>query len=512
MLRFGFAANMSSDDVSLARISAVPRPSGVIQREDYPRKRKSPDCTPDCKFLCFVCRRTVHCLCLECATHRVQLYDKREQQVKLNKARSNFVSQINRVLKEQLFLEEAIHSANECIANVSINVAQTVQRIAKKEMEFNLTNSRLDRHAKNRDDLQMWCDRHDKVVSNLQRTKQQELDEKRAQLACLRRELAFQIFSQVFPMKNCEGTCCDYLYDAKGFKRDMGKSTRASKRVVRKQKRPAPSPKNSVSLKGSLAETNDAEDDSGKTSTDDDSSNKWVMLEMPEEEAQMVQTSVRYTIGGCCVNDNGSYELKDWLRTGLPQLRAHHAAFAAILNGFHLLDILTAIFDILLPFKISMQDVALCEKWTDDLFDTDIFKLNLSVFLMCINLGIQDLDLHRPFANLIRLHKALAENMIDQTQALPVFSNALVAMEEDFKKLENWVEREPPKYNDEWCIVELKELKSDMLPAFGIQGLAIGRPAPHLQQLSRSSLRKLKPSRNMERRASDVFPDSAGYV
>lgn len=54
-----------------------------------------------------------------------------------------------------------------------------------------------------------------------------------------------------------------------------------------------------------------------------------------------------------------------------------------------------------------MREVALCERWTDDLLDTDLLKLNVSIFLFCVKLGIHGLNVHRPFANLLNLSTSL---------------------------------------------------------------------------------------------------------
>ncbi|VDK37172.1 unnamed protein product [Gongylonema pulchrum] len=85
--------------------------------------------------------------------------------------------------------------------------------------------------------------------------------------------------------------------------------------------------------------------------------------------------------------------------------RELHNTFGALVYTIQLINLLTVHFDICIPGQISFQEFSLCRKWLEGLFDTDIFKLNHAVVLLCLSLGIEPshIDSRRPLANLLLL-------------------------------------------------------------------------------------------------------------
>uniref|UniRef100_A0A0N5AXG1 Beclin 1-associated autophagy-related key regulator n=1 Tax=Syphacia muris TaxID=451379 RepID=A0A0N5AXG1_9BILA len=399
---------MNVEGVNLAEISAVPRQFEM-------QKRYGKSC-------CFVCKREVGCLCASCAMEKVRFCESRKLQVKLNNTRAFWVGKINELVKKQVNLEETLLETQEHIALSKIRKEELIEAVKKKTCDLERICKFLASYARRKKELKQRCEYQKEVFSNMSRIKQQELKKKTCELASLRQKLANDVFSQVFPVTVCKGICCNYLYDDEG----TGNKHTATDGF-----------------------------------SDEDLYSKWEILDLPEAHETIVQTPMRFTIGGCCVNDNGKYYLKKWLRTGLPELRVHHSSFAAVLNVFQLLDVLSSLFDIFLPLQVSFRDAILCEKWTDDLFDTDIFKMNLSVFLISCKVGVKKLDLHRPFANLLNLSKTIAEENSLKQIPYALSPAALEEMSKDYKRLKKWVEREATKRDfqevDGWCVIGGKD-------------------------------------------------------
>ncbi|VDN37871.1 unnamed protein product [Gongylonema pulchrum] len=95
-------------------------------------------------------------------------------------------------------------------------------------------------------------------------------------------------------------------------------------------------------------------------------------------------------------------------------------------------------------FQISFQEFSLCRKWLEGLFDTDIFKLNHAVVLLCLSLGIEPshIDSRRPLANLLLLsqHVSSAE-FVAKVQHHTLTAQLADSLEADLRKI-SWAERE----------------------------------------------------------------------
>ncbi|VDM09452.1 unnamed protein product [Wuchereria bancrofti] len=169
-----------------------------------------------------------------------------------------------------------------------------------------------------------------------------------------------------------------------------------------------------------------------------------------------------YTICHCDAPDRTQYKiLKGWLSIGIPTVpvaRPVHSMFAAFVYTIQLVNLLTVNFDVCIPDQISYQEFSSCRKWTEGLFDTDIFKLNRAVVMLCLSLGIESklIEPLNPFANLL-----LLSNIVNDPNSVPkpghhtLTNEVAVVLEEDLRQI-CWAERERTE-EDEWYMVRYRD-------------------------------------------------------
>ncbi|MCP9264332.1 BMA-EPG-8 [Dirofilaria immitis] len=169
-----------------------------------------------------------------------------------------------------------------------------------------------------------------------------------------------------------------------------------------------------------------------------------------------------YTICGCDTPDRAQYKiLKGWLNIGIPTVpvaRPVHNMFAAFVYTIQLVNLLTVNFDVCIPEQISFQEFSSCRKWTKGLFDTDIFKLNHAIVVLCLSLGIESklIEPLNPFGNLL-----LLRNIVDDSSSVlkpghhTLTNEVAVVLEEDLRQI-CWAERERTE-EDGWYIVRYRD-------------------------------------------------------
>uniref|UniRef100_A0A1I7Z7V5 Protein kinase domain-containing protein n=1 Tax=Steinernema glaseri TaxID=37863 RepID=A0A1I7Z7V5_9BILA len=114
-----------------------------------------------------------------------------------------------------------------------------------------------------------------------------------------------------------------------------------------------------------------------------------------------------FQIADCRINDHCLY---DALRTYLIYNRStdisddDRHAYAAFAHCVHVLHNLSVILDYKLPYEISLPEM-MKYRWTENLFDTTVFKINVSIVHLCLAHGIpsEKISFHRPFYNLFNL-------------------------------------------------------------------------------------------------------------
>ncbi|VDO41760.1 unnamed protein product [Onchocerca flexuosa] len=169
-----------------------------------------------------------------------------------------------------------------------------------------------------------------------------------------------------------------------------------------------------------------------------------------------------FQICGCDTPDRAQYKiLKGWLSIGIPTVpvaRPVHKMFAAFVYAIQLVNLLTVNFDVCIPEQISYQEFSSCRKWTKGLFDTDIFKLNHAIVVLCLSLGIESklIEPLNPFGNLL-----LLRNIVDDPNSVlkpghhTLTNEVAVVLEEDLRQI-CWAERERTE-DDGWYIVRYKD-------------------------------------------------------
>lgn len=376
------------------------------------------------KFRCSICQKKAPCLCQSCTAHKVRFYEKKALQESLLRTKENLLREISEELKEQVHVEEQIQETRESVALIKLRIEEVNQRILEKRQSLTEMNSKITRHRKNNGDLSAWCGQHEKALSRVVYPKNEELEKVQKQLSGLQRMLAVQLFTRIFPIAKYERKCSQ-----KSVIDESEKTRRIREQIA----------------------------EAARTTSDDRSN--WTMLVAPKNES-VPHSNIRFSICGCFFND----DLREWLRVGLPKSRAAralHSALAAVTYAVQLVGILPVLFDVYLPYQLSLRDVALCDNWKEEgLFDTDIFKLNMSVLLLCLNRGIdaERLNLLEPFANLLILCNALINASPHHLNSTCVLSDELAQLvEKEFKKV-TWAERERAQVavlptEDDWYFV-----------------------------------------------------------
>ncbi|CAD5212218.1 unnamed protein product [Bursaphelenchus xylophilus] len=131
-----------------------------------------------------------------------------------------------------------------------------------------------------------------------------------------------------------------------------------------------------------------------------------------------------YTVNGCAIEDNCEYDrLLDDLLEGVSiiflEKHSKHA-YSALLYTIRLVNVMALFADLLLPYHYDIKDFALYSNWSQDLFFTDMFKLNVNILALCAVFGLKNeqIKISQPFHNLYNLVHALLKKEIDGTDGL----------------------------------------------------------------------------------------------
>jgi hypothetical protein len=112
--------------------------------------------------------------------------------------------------------------------------------------------------------------------------------------------------------------------------------------------------------------------------------------------------------------------------------------------------------------QISHRDLALADSWTEPLLDTDVFKLNACVLLMCLARGLpaSALSLRRPFRNLLTLSQCLSSGGIDLATRIP--SDLALELRRSSEKLD-WREHERASMPQQSPVEDWEQVSGDEL-------------------------------------------------
>lgn len=122
-------------------------------------------------------------------------------------------------------------------------------------------------------------------------------------------------------------------------------------------------------------------------------------------------------INGCEINENSQYErLESELIAGSPLVLSKRArlSFAALLYMCQFLNSIAFLLDFNLPYRLSLRELAIWNRWTPDLFSTDIFRLNANVMTLCAAFGLRNevLVAQNPFNNLHLLIQEMQKSKV----------------------------------------------------------------------------------------------------
>lgn len=129
-------------------------------------------------------------------------------------------------------------------------------------------------------------------------------------------------------------------------------------------------------------------------------------------------TTFHPQVNRCTVDDHSDYkrllsELLEGSSSLFLEKQSRHA-FSALLYTVGFVNTMASFLDLRLPYSLSLQDFVTCTHWTQDLFLTDIFRLNVNVLAVCAAFGLphEVLKLNQPFQNLFSLVTALKQNTV----------------------------------------------------------------------------------------------------
>lgn len=78
------------------------------------------------------------------------------------------------------------------------------------------------------------------------------------------------------------------------------------------------------------------------------------------------------------------------------------------------LNSIAFLLDFNLPYRLSLRELAIWNRWTPDLFSTDIFRLNANVMTLCAAFGLRNevLVAQNPFNNLHLLIQEMQKSKV----------------------------------------------------------------------------------------------------
>ncbi|VDK75223.1 unnamed protein product, partial [Onchocerca ochengi] len=304
------------------------------------------------KYACTVCNNKKFCLCASCVNHKVRFLDKHASQKIKEYGKKCLTEEIEKILALDIARKEALHSTHASIEYLKQNILDRKKAIKKKKAALKVMCNKKERYHKTIEELKERCDGHQKVLCGPPSSLKTLVDAYKNKLQKIVKFNA-QWFLKIFP--------------------------------IQRVSRPEPI-------------------------VDD------VEKRCREMIAEAWQVKL---ICGCDTPDRAQYKiLKGWLSIGIPAVpvaRPVHNMFAAFVYTIQLINLLTVNFDVCIPEQISYQEFSLCRKWTKGLFDTDIFKLNHAIVVLCLSLGIESklIEPLNPFGNLL-----LLRNIVDDANSV----------------------------------------------------------------------------------------------
>ncbi|CAD5207651.1 unnamed protein product [Bursaphelenchus okinawaensis] len=131
-----------------------------------------------------------------------------------------------------------------------------------------------------------------------------------------------------------------------------------------------------------------------------------------------------FTVNGCVIEDNNEYErLLDDLLEGVSVIflgKHSKHAYSGLLYTIRLVNVIAYFADLWLPYRYDLKDFALCTGWSQDLFYTDMFKLNVNVLSLAAAFGLKNeqIKINQPVHNLHTLVNSLLKNDLTGTDGL----------------------------------------------------------------------------------------------
>ncbi|KAL3997795.1 UV radiation resistance protein and autophagy-related subunit 14 family protein [Acanthocheilonema viteae] len=370
----------------------------------------------DDKYPCTSCTNLKLCLCRSCVNHKIRYVDKYKLQRRKEYGNHCFAREIESILESNISLVKTLHSTHESIEYLKQNILDRKKAIKKKKAALKVICNKTERYRKTIEELKDRCQGHQKVLCGPPNSLQTFVDAYEDKLQKIVKFNA-QWFLKIFPIQR--------VLRLQPIIDDVEK--RCREMIAEACQEFAPS-------------------------TD--------KVLAPME----CRTSSEpcYTICDCDAPDRAQYKiLKGWLSIGIPTVpvaRPVHNMFAAFVYTIQLVNLLTVNFDACIPEQISYQEFSSCRKWTDGLFDTDIFKLNRAVVMLCLSLGIESklIEPLNPFANLLLLSNIVNDSNSVLKPGYHTLANDLaVVLEDDLRQI-SWAERERTE-EDGWYMVRYRD-------------------------------------------------------
>ncbi|EFO23992.1 hypothetical protein LOAG_04496 [Loa loa] len=369
------------------------------------------------KQSCSLCSSKMFCLCRNCVNHKIKFVERYGLQRRKQFRRQNFLREIGEILEYDISLGEALHSTYESIEYLKQNILDKKKAIKKKSDAVKIICSKTERYRRIIEELKERCLGHQKVLCGPPNSLQAFVDAYEDKLQKIVKFNA-QWFLKIFPIQ----------------------------RVIK------PEPIVDEMERRCREMIAEACQEEFTPSTD--------KALAPMECGTSSEHC--YTVCDCDAPDRVQYKiLKGWLSIGIPTApvaRPVHNMFAAFVYTIQLVNLLTVNFDVCIPEQISYQEFSACRKWTEGLFDTDIFKLNRAVVMLCLSLGIESklIEPLNPFANLLLLSNIMNDpNSVPKPGHHTLANELAVVLEEDLRQI-SWAERERME-EDEWYMVRYRD-------------------------------------------------------
>uniref|UniRef100_A0A914DPU6 Uncharacterized protein n=1 Tax=Acrobeloides nanus TaxID=290746 RepID=A0A914DPU6_9BILA len=347
------------------------RQSGILHKCDslIVRDALASDFIMPCNLTrCPGCRTQAELLCPQCIySHYINIHKLKERYKKRLHEKSNLCDSIRKEIFSQMNIQADIRRLQKSIAEKRVLLAKKRDRISRINGHINVVSLNLPKAAQNVETLDKKIKMHLLRISS---ATEENLKQKEEALSLETKLFAERLtlvggLTKLFPLEEIE------------------------------------------KMSGSFAEELRIQNQLEEASSSD--IRKWDARRITNPSKR--QSTKFFKIRNCEISDNCEYNLLgNELGTGsliLTNRSAH--AFAAFIYLCHFVNILATIFDIILPYKITLHELCAYDKWTKELFETDVFKVNANVLQLCCSLGISsnETEFKRPFANILKLLSVL---------------------------------------------------------------------------------------------------------